>query len=106
MKQFVLAFLIAGLLLPATAQDHVGSGRAMRFDGVDDYVDLGNIYDNLTLPFTISAWIYMDPGASSGGPVFVSQDNSPLYNGFWFFVRPTSISIEYVTDVEKIGLIT
>jgi hypothetical protein len=43
MKQFVLAFLIAGLLLPATAQDHVGSGRAMRFDGVDDYVDLGNI---------------------------------------------------------------
>ena len=33
--------------------DAVGPGRALRFDGADDYIDLGNIYDDLTLPFTV-----------------------------------------------------
>ena len=75
--------------------DNVGSGRAIKLDGVDDYIDLGNIYDDLTLPFSISAWIYIDPNTTAAGPVFVSQDNAPIYNGFWFFATPTTVFIEY-----------
>src|SRR5690554_5464550 len=86
-------FLVPSLLF--SQNDNVGSGRAIKLDGVDDYIDLGNIYDDLTLPFSISAWIYIDPNTTKAGPVFVSQDNDPIYNGFWFFATPTAIFIEY-----------
>ena len=93
------AFLfIAGFLFAINVSgqtDHVGPGRAIRFDGVDDQINLGNIYDDLTFPFSVSAWIYMDPGNTIPGPILVSQDNNPLYNGFWFFIGPSLIFIEY-----------
>ncbi|WP_254087539.1 LamG-like jellyroll fold domain-containing protein [Dawidia cretensis] len=75
--------------------DPVGSGRALQFDGIDDYVDLGNIYDDLTLPLTVSAWVYLDNSASGINPIFVSQDNAPVYNGFWFQVTEENFAIEY-----------
>lgn len=40
--------------------DVIGSGRALRFDGVDDYIDLGDVYDDFVLPITISVWIYVE----------------------------------------------
>jgi hypothetical protein len=90
---FLLFFVIS--FNPAFSQyDNISSGRALAFDGIDDYIDLGNILDDLEFPFTISAWVFLD-SASNGGPVFVSQDNSPVYNGFWFYVRQDRISIEY-----------
>lgn len=92
---YVLAVILA-IFINATAQsDLVGSGRAMQMDGISDYVDLGNIYDDLKFPITVSAWIYLDPAVSNWAPVFVSQDNAPLYNGFWLIVQPTSMSIGY-----------
>lgn len=76
--------------------DPVGSGRAISFDGVNDYLDFGNIYDDLELPFTISAWVYIDNTADLPGPVFTTQDNDPnIYNGFWFFVSTNSIIFEF-----------
>ncbi|HEX6892526.1 MAG TPA: LamG-like jellyroll fold domain-containing protein, partial [Chryseolinea sp.] len=82
--------------MPLSAQvDNVGAGHAISFDGQDDYIDLGNIYDNLTLPFTISAWVYVDPTSTLPGPVFASQDNADLYNGFWFFAAKSEIIFEY-----------
>jgi hypothetical protein len=75
--------------------DIIGSGHAVTFDGIDDYIDLGNIYDDLALPFTVSTWVYIDPATNFPGPVLVSQDNDPIYNGFWFFATPTGIFIEY-----------
>jgi hypothetical protein len=75
--------------------DPIGSGRAIHFDRVNDYVDLGNIYDDLNLPFTVSAWVYVDVSTQSVYPVFVSQDNAPLYNGFWFCLSQTNLFIEY-----------
>jgi gliding motility-associated-like protein len=86
-----LVLLISLLSFTAYSQ---GSGNTVYFDGIDDYVDLGNIYDDLTYPFSISSWVYFGSG-DTGGPVFVSQDNSAMYNGFWFYVTPTRISIEY-----------
>lgn len=90
---FIVVFLFTINVFGQT--DHVGSGRAIRFDGVNDLIDLGNIYDDLTFPFSVSAWVYMDPGNTIPGPIMVSQDNNPLYNGFWFFVGPNMIFIEY-----------
>lgn len=75
--------------------DEVGSGHAIQFDGVNDYIDVGNIYDDLHLPFTISAWMYLEPSTNFIFPVFVSQDNAPLYNGFWFCLSATNLFIEY-----------
>lgn len=94
MRRFLLIlFCLYGSV--ANSQDLVGSGRALNFDGYDDFIDLGNIYDNLSLPVSISAWIFLDPNESNWAPIFTSQDNSPIYNGFWFIVQPTRISVGY-----------
>jgi gliding motility-associated-like protein len=89
----VLLILLASSICAQDIQDHIGSGYALSFDGVDDYVDLGNIYDDLKLPLTISAWIYLDPGGF--GTIFASQDNTHIYNGFHFFIVHTDMVIEY-----------
>lgn len=70
------------------------TNMAMTFDGVDDHVDLGNIYDDFTLPLTISAWVWLDPTAPTGQvmPIFDSQDGLPLYNGFNFITSMTSVA--------------
>jgi len=96
MKGFVVALLATCCLCYSAIgqMDAIGSGRAIRLDGVDDYVDLGNILDNLVFPFTISAWVNVDPTATSG-PLFVSQDNASIYNGFWFYATPSTIWMEY-----------
>jgi len=94
----LLFILISTILIPkalSAQTDEVGSGRAIQFDGVDDYIDLGNIYDDLVLPFTVSVWVKIDPTLFPSGPILVSQDNAPLYNGFWFVVSPTHIGVEY-----------
>ncbi|HMG89071.1 MAG TPA: LamG domain-containing protein [Chryseolinea sp.] len=65
--------------------------RAIVFDGADDYIDLGNIYDDLALPVTISAWIWLDPDAADGLiPIFDSQDGLDVYNGFNFLTSNSS----------------
>lgn len=75
--------------------DTIGSGRAVRFDGTDDYIDLGNIYDDIQFPLTISAWIYVEPSSKYIMPIFASQDNASLYNGFWFCLSATNLFFEY-----------
>ena len=74
--------------------NHSVSNRTILFDGVDDYIDLGNIYDNVTLPLTISAWIWLDPNAMAGSliPIFDSQDGLAKYNGFNFLTSTASIA--------------
>jgi len=73
--------------------DNVGSGRALSFNGVNQYIDLGNIYDDLNLPITVSAWIKLD-GTTGPLPILVTQDNNDLYNGLWFMVSTTTLWIE------------
>jgi hypothetical protein len=84
MKKSLLIFLVSAYSHFSYAQqDNVGAGRAIEFDGIDDYVDLGNIYDDIALPITVSAWIYITPQSDIITlPIFDSQDNSALYNGF------------------------
>lgn len=90
----VLIFLFV-YFQTAAQTDLAGSGRALQFDGVDDYIDLGNIYDNLQFPLTISAWINKQGSTQYIWPIFASQDNAPLYNGFWFCLSATNLFFEY-----------
>ena len=80
-KKNLLIFILIVIVgkFAYSQEDVVGAGRALRFDGVDDYVDLGNIYDDIALPITISVWIYVDPTNDAFSlPIIDSQEN-------WFF---------------------
>ncbi len=74
--------------------DSVGSGHALKFDGIQDYVVLGDEYHNLNFPFSVSAWVFLDP-TSLGSPIFVTNDNNPLYRGFWFVISPNVLECEF-----------
>ncbi|MBA4055405.1 MAG: hypothetical protein C0490_11885, partial [Marivirga sp.] len=92
----VIAFLlILSQNLNAQIGDNAGPGRAIDFDGFDDYIDLGNIYDDLALPVTISVWVKIDPITGYAFPIFNSQDNLPLYNGVTVIVSANGVSIQY-----------
>jgi hypothetical protein len=75
--------------------DHVGSGRAISFDGIDDYIDFGDVYEDLELPFTISAWVYLDPANSTAAPIFTNRNCDPIYTGFRLLVNNSLISMDY-----------
>jgi hypothetical protein len=68
---------------------------AIQFDGVNDYVDLGDILNTTTFPITVSAWVNIDPTIPATGPIFVSQENTTVYKGFWFAVTSTNVFAEY-----------
>lgn len=50
---FSLALLCLGLLLPGSAVR-----AALVFDGVDDYLEVGPVYQDITNDFTIELWVY------------------------------------------------
>lgn len=89
----IFLFFLSGRIGAQDIKADAGAGYALSFDGIDDYVEVGDIYDDLTLPITISAWIFLDPGGL--GTIFASQDNTHIYNGFHFFIVHTDIVIEY-----------
>jgi hypothetical protein len=96
MRKFLFGLFILGIScsLVYSQTDMVGAGRALSFDGVDDYVRYGDVYHDVNLPFTVSAWVYIDP---SGGvsPIFCTNDNPTVYKGFIFFVSPTVLACEF-----------
>ncbi|MBS1507363.1 MAG: gliding motility-associated C-terminal domain-containing protein [Bacteroidetes bacterium] len=96
MKRIILTcllFLVTKRVIFAQV-DNVGSGRALKFDGSSDYVVLGDVYHNVNFPFTIMAWVNLD--ASSGAsPVMATNDNNPVYRGFWFITTPTVLMVEF-----------
>jgi len=82
-------------LVHAQFLDTTGSGRAIAFDGVDDYIDFGDIYNDLSLPFTISAWVYLDPSNTSPAPIFSNRNCDPVYTGFRLIINSNIISLDY-----------
>jgi gliding motility-associated-like protein len=94
MRSFSAILLVFCSLFCFAQPDDVGSGRSLYFDGVNDYIELGNVYDALTFPFTVSAWVRMDPGNAEPRPIFVSNDENNTYDGFWVFVTPAIILAE------------
>jgi gliding motility-associated-like protein len=94
----LLVFLTSSLLIFINSfgqEDAVGSGGAIRFDGVDDYIDYGDRYSDLELPFTVSAWVYLDPSNSIIAPIFSNRNCDPIYTGFRLMVDHNVISLDY-----------
>ena len=77
----------------------MGAGRCLFFDGVHDYVDLGNIYDSLIVPITVTAWIYLDTASNHLSPIFVRQDPEDDHDELIFFVTATQIVMGYGNGV-------
>jgi hypothetical protein len=95
LSRYVLVAFFSVRSLGLVAQtDNAGSGRAIQFDGVDDYIDFGSVYHDLKQPFTISAWVYLDP-SSGPSPIFTTNDNDQTYRGFWFFISPSALWCEF-----------
>src|SRR5437016_4815514 len=94
MRFSIFLFVTLSSLKAFSQIDNIGSGHAIQFDGVDDYVSYGDIYNDLNLPFTVSAWVYMDP---SNGlfPIFCTNDNPTVYRGFIFFISSTAVGCEF-----------
>ncbi len=59
---------------------------AFQFDGVDDFIECGDGLNEVTVPFTLAAWIYNDDPTAWHG-IFSSDDNPDAitgnYHGFW-----------------------
>lgn len=93
----LFSFIIISLFpfLAFSQTDNIGSGRAIQFDGIDDYIVFNNSYNTLNLPFTISAWVFLDPSGTFVTPIFVSNDNNPIYRGCWFVITRTTILCEF-----------
>lgn len=75
------------------AQNNVGSGHTLKFDGSNGYVDLGDIYNNLYFPFTLSFWLNVDEGFSDLGVIFSTEEGSFPYRGFWARIKNGNIGI-------------
>lgn len=89
MKQALFLSLLAVAYLlaayPGKCQaDDVGSGRALQFNGPNDYVEFGDIYHDVTFPISISAWVFLTSSTGGAAPIFVSNNNTDFtYRGFW-----------------------
>lgn len=69
------------------ANDSVAArnGNGLRFDGVDDAVNLGNtgIVNNIfNSGGTIAAWFWIDPATAPGFRFFDKNNNSPINRGY------------------------
>ncbi len=78
-----------GTVIGATlVEDRFGNpNTAYSFDGFGDYIDFGNVYNDVFLPFAISVWIYKDEIGYANQNI-IKSDNYPgtgnsYYYGFW-----------------------
>lgn len=73
-----------------------GAGNGLEFDGVDDYVEVtGGTNQSYGLPFSITAWIKIDPTATGTIPIFSSNDQNNSNVGLHFWLTDTSINAGY-----------
>ncbi len=87
----------------AQVLDSTASGHALKFNGIDDYVDFGSIYHDVNLPFTVSAWVYLDP-SSGVNPIFATNDNPVVYRGFIFLLPQPLLGASLEMELEETAL--
>ena len=73
-------------------------GKALSFDGSDDYVDLGDILDMGSSDFTISAWIET---TNSSGSVVCKYWGVNYQRSYWFYV--TSDKLKFVSSKDGVS---
>ncbi len=71
----------------ATVGENGTANGAIYLDGVDDYVSLGDVLNNVPLPITVTAWVNLRD-ADSENPILVT-DNSQAYYGNRYSVNPS-----------------
>ncbi len=63
------------------------NGGSITFDGVDEFINLGNILDqNGSNPFTISSWFRLNI-INQNHAIFAKEENIPNYLGYMIYVR-------------------
>jgi hypothetical protein len=77
----------AGIYGPILTDDRFGTpNSAFSFDGLDDLIDCGDIFNDIDMPFTITAWVYCLTN-DQAGVIFATDFQSittpePDYYGF------------------------
>lgn len=80
-----------------TASPFLANTYSMQFDGVNDYIDLGNILNfERTDAFSISAWCYFD--ATGTMSIFSKLENTAPFRGYSLFQSSTSVLNFYLTN--------
>lgn len=92
LKSYTGENILKIILLPGSDNAHNG---ALAFDGSYDFVDLGDIYNEVELPLTVSAWVWVNNANQLYYPIITSQDLDAIYNGFYFVVTYSHIGITY-----------
>lgn len=84
--KFVSAFLLFHSFIFLQAQSNfTGSGIALSFNGdADNYINIGDQFNELDFPFTIEAWIKPENFSDPYSTIFVSDNPTEAYYGFWF----------------------
>jgi gliding motility-associated-like protein len=93
MRILIIILLLSPLL--AIAQiDESGPGRALYFDGFSlSRVDLGDSYNSLSFPFSISMWVRLDENKNDIAAIFASEEGNLRYRGFWVRVTKTNLGL-------------
>lgn len=91
---FLVVFVLVSQLLPAQTTSKK-ENRCVRLDGKDGYIKFGDIYRDLKLPFSISAWVNIDRSNIDLCPVFANRNCVKVYSGFMLTVDRNYISIQY-----------
>lgn len=70
-------------------------GRALAFDGSNDYVDFGNIYNNPIEPFTLSAWVKV--------PDITPASKQGIIGGAQYIVGGFFLALSELGDLEFVS---
>ena len=81
----------------ALTTDRFGhENSAFSFDGLDDYIEIDSRFDSISIPLSISAWIYKIDNGVNLGVIFTSHDHQDNYFGTWLSYAPnTKMAISY-----------
>lgn len=94
--RFITVILVLLISSPLLSQDDKKAGnRCLRFDGKEDYVNFGDVYRDLKLPFTISMWVNIDPSCLDLAVVFASTNCRSAYSGFILVADRNYLHVQY-----------
>ncbi len=77
--------------------DRTGApNKSLNFDGTDDRIDLGDRFNSLALPFSISMWVYKPPLNGGFRSLFATDDDAGRFSGAYLQFEPGEVlSINY-----------
>ncbi len=92
MKYFFLVACLIFSLYASAQTDNNGPGRSIGFNS-GGYIDVGDAYNDITFPFSLSVWVKLSPSQNDIAAIFASEEGSFEYRGFWLRVTKTNIGL-------------